>query len=78
MSLSNITKFTQEGLEKLNDIMTKQFQRATNHRNQSALKQALEKQNRIEDLETLGYSRVKRVLKCGVCGHNRHTCPLHT
>ena len=58
----NITKFTQEGLEKLNDITTKNFQRSTNHKDLSALKQALEKRNRIEDLETSGYSREKRAV----------------
>ncbi len=72
----NITMFTQEGLEKLNDITTKHYQRSTNHRD-DALKQALEKRNRIEDLEDSGYQRKKRLVRCGVCGqpgHNRRSC----
>ena len=53
----NIVSFTQQGLEKLNDVTTKQYQRATNHHNLSALKQILEKRNRIEILKDSGYER---------------------
>jgi len=44
----NVISFTQQGLEKLNDVTTKQFQRSSNHRGISSLKQILEKRNRIE------------------------------
>ena len=44
----NIVTFTKQGLEKLNDVTTKQFQRSTNHRGISALKQILEKRSRLE------------------------------
>ncbi len=74
----NITAFKQEGLEKLNDITTKHFQRCTNHRGSHALKQAHEKRNRIEDLEASGFSREKRSAKCSLCcqsGHNKRSCP---
>lgn len=33
----SVAKFSQEGLEKLNDITTKHYQRSTNHRDQEAL-----------------------------------------
>ena len=41
----NITMFTQQGLEKLNDITTIHFQRSSNYREMEALVQVLEKQN---------------------------------
>lgn len=45
----NIVTFTQQGLEKLNDTTTIYFQHTSNHREHQALKQILEKRNRIED-----------------------------
>lgn len=75
----NLVLFTQQGLEKLNDISTKQFQRASNHKNIDALIQMLEKRNRIETLEDSGYQRTKRVYTCSECkiaGHNKRSCKL--
>ena len=75
----NIAIFTQEGLEKLNDITTKHYQCSTNHRDKEALKQVLEKRNRIEDLEDSGYARKKGKTACSGCGatgHNRRSCVL--
>jgi len=43
--IGNLISFTQQGLEKLNDVSTKEFQRASNHRDFKALKQMLEKRN---------------------------------
>ena len=51
--------FNQQGLERLNDITTKHYQRATKHQDYEALKQVLEKRNRIEFLEDGGYQRTK-------------------
>ncbi len=59
----NIVTFSQQGLEKLNDITTIHYQHSTNHRESEALKQLLEKGNRIEELE-YGYQRSKQVQKC--------------
>ena len=73
----NITMFTQQGLEKLNDLTTKYFQRGTNHHEEEALRQILERINRIETLEDAGYSRQKRSQKCSICGregHNKRSC----
>ena len=39
----NVVMFSQQGLEKLNDLTTKHFQRASNQREYDALKQVLEK-----------------------------------
>ena len=73
----NIIRFTQQGLEKLNDLTTKNFQRSTNHRNLSSLRQILEKRNRIELLEDNGYERKINRQVCSICklpGHNKKTC----
>ena len=43
-----IVPFTQQGLEKLNDVFTQQYFQSTNHREYDALKQLLLKQNRLE------------------------------
>ena len=74
----NITMFTQQGLEKLNNLTTIHFQRSSNHRDTKALRQILEKWNRLEYLEDCGYQRVKREQKytnCKLNGHNKQTCP---
>ena len=49
MSLhGDVVAFTQQGLEKLNDLTTQHFQRSSDYRDYEALKQILEKWNRIE------------------------------
>jgi hypothetical protein len=71
-------KFNQQGLEKLNDLTTQHFLCATNHRDVVALKQVMEKRNRIEELEDDRFKRNIRQQRCSVCGkvdHNRRTCP---
>lgn len=73
----SIVPFTQQGLEKYNDVMTKQYFRATNH-DGKALKQIMEKQNCLEYLRASG-AQTKRCFdvtcsKCGCKGHNRKTC----
>ena len=74
----NITKFTQQGLEKFNDLTTKHYLRSTNHREAEAMVQLMEKRNRLEGLEVEGYQRKVRTCKCHYCGqigHNKRTCP---
>ena len=72
----SILPFTQ-GLEK-NDVLTKSYFRSSNHQGEVALRQILEKQNRIEHLETIGVKKVKLMdIHCSNCrtaGHNRPTC----
>ena len=69
--------FTQQGLEKLNDVVTKNFFRSSCQRDE-ALKQLIEKQNRIEHLNDTGKKRAKLFeVECSNCtkhGHNRLTC----
>ena len=72
-----LASFTQQGLEKLNDDLTKNFFRSTNHRDKDALKQMLHKLNRLEELRDSGCCRSKTVHVCSVCnnsGHNARTC----
>ena len=74
-----VVKFTQQGLEKLNDVTTKQFQRATNHQESQSLRQVLEKRLRIETLEDTGHQRTKCVQTCSKCkqaGHNKRLCTM--
>ena len=73
----NLVSFSQQGLEKLNDFSTKQFQLASSHRDIESLQQMLEKRNRIENLEDNGHQRIKRVQTCSKCkktGHNKRSC----
>jgi len=73
----NVVSFTQQGLEKLNDVTTKQYQHSTNHHDLSALKQVLEKRNRIETLQDSGYDHEVQAQVCSKCkspGHNKRTC----
>ena len=49
-----ILPFTQQGLEKYNDVTTKDFFRSTNHKGETALRQIMEKQNRLEYLRDSG------------------------
>ena len=73
-----IIPFTQQGLEKYNDLMTKDYFRSTSHRGEQCLKQILQKQNRVEHLENMGAKRCKRhevtCSNCKVQGHNKWTC----
>ena len=75
---SSILPFTQQGLEKYNDIMTKQYFRSSNHKSEQALVQIMEKQNRLEYLRDQGVQPAKcfEVVcsKCGHTGHNQRTC----
>ena len=56
----SILPFTQQGLEKYNDTMTKDYFRATSHKGEQCLIQILQKQNRMEYLEANGAKRAKR------------------
>lgn len=73
-----ILPFTQQGLEKHNDMMTKQFFRATCHRGEDALIQILEKENRMEYLRDAEALMPKHhEVSCSNCkakGHNMFTC----
>ena len=77
----NLVQFTQQGMEKLNDQTTIDFAQSTNHnyRNLDALKQLMDKKNRIEHLEDHGFQRQSGTVTCSLChetGHNQLTCRL--
>ena len=77
----NLVQFTQQGMEKLNDQTSIDFARSTNHnyRSLEALKQLMEKKNRIEYLEDHGFERQAKQTVCSLChesGHNKRTCKL--
>ena len=74
----SILQFSQHGLEKYNDIMTKEYFRSTSHHGEAALRQIMEKQNRLEHLSDLG-SQTKKCFSivcsnCGGSAHNKLTC----
>lgn len=50
----NITPFTQQGLEKLNNKTTKDYFRSTNQQGLDSLRQMLKKRNQMEYLEEPG------------------------
>ena len=70
----SLVPYNQQGLEKLNDFTTKDYQRSSNHRDVEALKQILEKKNRIEYLEDHMYVRKKRTVHCSICKKPGHNC----
>lgn len=74
----SILPFTQQGMEKYNDIMTKDYFRSSSHRGEESLLQIMQKQNRLEYLESTGAMRTKcHDITCSNCrcqGHNKWTC----
>ena len=74
----SLVPFTQQGLEKKNDVITKTYFWSSNHQGEAALWQIVEKQNRVEHMETLGIKKVKvHDIQCSNCdgiAHNRLTC----
>ena len=74
----SILPFTQQGLEKLNDVMTRHYFRSTSHQNEKALTQLMQKLNRIEHLKDSNASLPKHhegtCSNCKQCGHNMHSC----
>ena len=73
----NIEFFTQQGMEKYNDITSKNYFRSTNHQGVSAIKQLFLKRKRAQHLEAAGCEREKRDYCCSNChavGHTIKTC----
>ena len=75
----NIRMFSQQGLEKLNDDITKDYFKSTNHKSgEDSLWQILFKLNRLEYLTDQECIRIKHSHVCSKCkevGHNSRTCP---
>jgi len=71
----SLAAFTQQGVEKLNDIITQDYFKSTNHRD--SLKQIMLKFNCLEDLSDSGCGCIKVKHVCSICkqeGHNACTC----
>lgn len=69
----NVAYYTQQGMEKYNDTVSKDYFRSSNHRGVSALKQLFFKKQRIQLLEAAGLDRVKESYNCGNCSGSGHT-----
>ena len=77
--IGSLAVFSQQGLEKLNDDITKDYFKSTNHRNEDVLGQIMLKLNRLEELTDEQYCRIKHLHVCSTCkepGHNSKTCPI--
>ena len=75
--IGSLAPYSQQGLEKLNDEITKDYFKSTNHRNKGALTQIMLKLNRLEELTDQQYCRTKHLHMCSICkemGHNCKTC----
>ena len=68
----NVAFFSQQGIEKYNDVASKNYFRSSNHREISALKQLLKKY-RVQFLEAAGFERVKQSYQCSNCSSQGHT-----
>lgn len=72
----NISGFTQQGLEKLNDQLTKSYFRGTNFRLDDALEQVILRHCRMKQLDSLTRpcGKVHHCSKCGETTHRRPAC----
>ena len=75
----SLEPFSQQALEKLNDLTTLHYLRETNHhhKDDEALRQLILKRNRIERMEDERAKRMKRPCTCSNCGekgHNKRSC----
>ena len=77
----SILPFTQQGLEKYNDVTTKMYFRSTCHQGSKAFTQILQKQNRLEHFRDIGIKTKKcfevTCSKCNERGHYSLTCKLN-
>ena len=63
-----IAPFSQQGVEKLNDLITQDYFKSTNHRD--AVIQIMLKLNQLEELRDKGCVRVKEILELVTKIHN--------
>ena len=69
----NLNFFNQQGMEKYNDLASKDYFRSTNHRGVECLRQMFLKKNRLQFLQGVGCERIKLSYKCSNCNNNGHT-----
>ena len=65
--VGSLAKFSQQGVEKLNDDITKDYFKSTNHRSEEALRQIMLKLNRLEELTDQQHFRIKHTHICSTC-----------
>lgn len=74
----SLLPFTQQGLEKYNDVVTKHYFRSSNHKGVQAFIQIVQKQNCLEYLHDAGANKTKLFsMSCSNCkesGHTKRTC----
>ena len=73
----NLNIYNQQGMEKYNDIASKDYFRSSNHQGVSAIKQIFLKKQRVQHFESSGCQRIKQDHHCGNCsatGHTIKTC----
>lgn len=76
----SLAPFSQQGLEKLNDNITKDYFRSTNHRKDS-LESLMMKLNRLQELSDTKEQTHYQIHCCKLCkqpGHNSRTCHLNS
>jgi len=76
----SLSFYSQQGLEKFNDEITKAYFKSTNHHTKRALDQIMRKFNRLENLAGEQCQRTKQLHTCSNCkegGHNSKTCTVH-
>ena len=73
----NLAQFCQQGLERINDIISKMYFRSTNQK-VNGLTQIILKTKRIQYFEDEGVPRKKRRYLCSTCGGEGHSCRYHS
>jgi len=74
----NLACYTQQGMEKYNDTVSKHYFRSSNHRRVSAIKQIVLREHRIQLLGTAGAERVEESHNCGHRLTSGHTIKTYT
>ena len=78
IEINGTVSITQQGLEKLNDHVTKWYDKSISQSHDAAMKQIIEKQSRLRQLHFNGASRCpkfqRRCKNCHKKGHSSKTC----
>ena len=70
----NLSNFTEQGLEKLNDNVSKWYFRSTSFNKETVLRQVIQKQNRLRKLQFDGGEKTRKVTqKCKRCKSKEHS-----
>ena len=69
----NIAQFTQQGLERINDLLSTMYFKSTNQSRKTALKQLLLKHKRLQYYIDHKYPQPPRPYTCTACGETGHS-----